>query len=75
MLDEVTNIQHQSVQMTERVEKGKEDVKQTLTKLDGVAKLIEGTKSLTNELTDSSRKSEKSSMRFVAFQIKQTFYR
>lgn len=56
MLDEVTTIQRQSVQMTERVEKGKEDVKQTLTKLDGVAKLIEGTKSLTNELTDSSRK-------------------
>ncbi|MGG6431684.1 protoglobin domain-containing protein [Anoxybacillus sp. D401a] len=56
MLNEVTSIQRQSVQMTERVEKGKEDVKQTLTKLDGVASLIEGTKSLTNELTDSSRK-------------------
>ena len=56
MLDGVTTVQRQSVQMTERVEKGKEDVKQTLTKLDGVAKLIEGTKSLTNELTDSSRK-------------------
>ncbi|ACJ33720.1 Methyl-accepting chemotaxis protein [Anoxybacillus flavithermus WK1] len=56
MLDEVTSIQHQSVQMAQRVEKGKEDVKQTLTKLDSVATLIEGTKSLTNELTDSSRK-------------------
>ncbi|EMT46579.1 methyl-accepting chemotaxis protein [Anoxybacillus flavithermus AK1] len=56
MLNEVTSIQRQSVQMTERVEKGKEDVKKTLTKLDGVARLIEGTKSLTNELTDSSRK-------------------
>ncbi|MCL9971604.1 globin-coupled sensor protein [Anoxybacillus kestanbolensis] len=56
MLDEVASIQRQSVQMSERVEKGKEDVKQTLTKLDSVATLIEGTKSLTNELTDSSRK-------------------
>ncbi|MGJ7034442.1 protoglobin domain-containing protein [Anoxybacillus eryuanensis] len=56
MLNEVTSIQRQSVQMSERVEKGKADVKQTLTKLDSVATLIEGTKSLTNELTDSSRK-------------------
>jgi heme-based aerotactic transducer len=56
MLNEINVIQTQSSEMIAKVESGKHDVARTLTKLDNVAQLIEGTKALTSELADSSKK-------------------
>lgn len=56
MLDEINTIQMQSNEMITKVENGKNNVAHTLTKLDSVAQLIEGTKSLTVELSNSSKK-------------------
>ncbi len=54
ILNEVNQIELQSVKIAKRVEKGKHDVMDTLTKLDTIAALIHGTKALTTELTNSS---------------------
>ncbi|BDG32119.1 globin-coupled sensor protein [Parageobacillus thermoglucosidasius] len=56
MLNEINSIQTQSSEMIAKVENGKHDVARTLTKLDNVAQLVEGTKALTTELADSSKK-------------------
>ncbi|WP_044745466.1 MULTISPECIES: globin-coupled sensor protein [unclassified Anoxybacillus] len=54
ILNEIYTIQQQSAEIAERVENGKHDVMDTLTKLDTIAELIHGTKALTAELTNSS---------------------
>jgi heme-based aerotactic transducer len=56
MLDEINAFQKESSEMVEKAENGKNDVARTLTKLDDVVQLIEGTKALTAELADSSGK-------------------
>ncbi|MED1490132.1 globin-coupled sensor protein [Bacillus smithii] len=56
MFDAINAIQTQSSEMIAKIESGKLDVAQTLTKLDNIAQLIEGTKALTTELADSSKK-------------------
>jgi len=54
ILNEVNQIEVQSTEIAQRVEKGKHDVIDTLTKLDTIAELVHGTKALTTDLTNSS---------------------
>lgn len=54
MLDEIRSIQMESKNMIERVEAGRKNVSSSLTKVDGVVDLIQSTKSLTQELSESS---------------------
>lgn len=54
MLSEITDIQDTSQKMITQVNEGKTDVTSSLTKVDKVIELIETTKVLTNELSESS---------------------
>ncbi|MBE3571021.1 MAG: globin-coupled sensor protein [Bacillales bacterium] len=56
MSNVINAIQTQSSEMIAKMESGKLNVAHTLTKLDNVAQFIEGTKALTAELADSSKK-------------------
>ncbi|RAK18954.1 heme-based aerotactic transducer [Anoxybacillus vitaminiphilus] len=55
MLEEINHLQEESDVMVTKVEQGKHTVTKALTKLDNLIDLIENTKSLTQELSDSSR--------------------
>lgn len=74
MLNEINSIQTQSSEMIAKVENGKHDVARTLTKLDNVAQLVEGTKALTTELADSSKKSMKLSPLSATSPTRRIFY-
>ncbi|MFB6467370.1 protoglobin domain-containing protein [Cytobacillus sp. Hz8] len=56
MLDEIQIISKSTKQMIEKVENGKDEIFGALSKVDGVVNLIETTKTLTTELTNSSVK-------------------
>lgn len=55
MLSEINSIQHSSKKMIAEAENGKLDVSEALTKVDEVVELIETTKGLTLELSNSSK--------------------
>ncbi|PLS15887.1 chemotaxis protein [Bacillus sp. M6-12] len=56
MLEEIESIQESSSHMIKQVEEGKLNVSSSLTKVDGVVNIIEKTKNLTHELSESSAK-------------------
>lgn len=55
MLSEISSIQQSSKEMIAKAENGKLDVSASLTKVDKVVELIETTKGLTHELSNSSK--------------------